>query len=235
MTFEEIPTRRHFLVLSGTGLAALLVGCAKDATANKTNASLAGTPDGSGADTAGGGSDTTASGDCTVTDPDVPGPFYVEGVPVRNDLDLYGHAGTKLMLSGLVLDANCNPIPNAIVDIWHAYPTTVNAADLTRADSVDYDNTSAEMHYRGQTATDADGRYSFQTKKPGWYLNGNRFRPTHIHVKVWVNGTERLTTQLYFKGDPYIEGDPWASDARALDLVNNEDGSESGSFDFVLA
>lgn len=234
MTFKEVPTRRHFLMLAGTGLAGIIVGCTKKSATESGDSGFGGVAGGPSEDTAGSGPGTAPPSDCTVTESDMPGPFYIEGVPVRNDLDLYGHDGTKLTLSGFVLDADCNPIPNAVVDIWHAYPTTVAVEDLTRADSVDYDNSSPEMRYRGQTATDADGRYVFYTKKPGWYLNGNNFRPLHIHVKIWVNGTERLTTQLYFKGDPHIEGDPWASVTRALDIVVNDDGSESGSFDFVV-
>ena len=234
MMFKKTPTRRHFLALTGTGVAGILVGCSKDTSTDADGPSGGIGPRQTGADTGGEGVGDTPPADCALTESDMPGPFYVEGVPVRNNLDLYGHAGTKLTFSGLVLDADCTPIPNAVVDIWHAYPTTVSVEELTRDDSVDYDNTSPEKRYRGQTATDADGRYVFHTKKPGWYLNGNRFRPLHIHVKVWVNGTERLTTQLYFKDDPYIEGDPWASVKRALDITVNEDGSERAVFDFVV-
>ena len=146
--------------------------------------------------------------DCEQTANDIEGPFYRPNVPVRSELDLYGDAGTELTLSGRVLDLDCNPIPNAVVDIWHADPTDVPVADLVDSDSVDYDNTSSEMRYRGQTATDAEGRYSFHTKKPGWYLNGGTFRPMHIHVKVWVGDNLKLTSQLYFAGDPTFPATP---------------------------
>ena len=186
-----------------------------------------------------GSSDTTDGGtameDCTVTDSDIEGPYYISDVPIRSNLDLYGDAGIVLTLSGRVLDADCNPIPDAVVEIWHADPTTTPVGELTAADSVDYANTSSEMRYRGQTATDAEGRYTFQTKKPGWYLNGSRFRPMHIHVKVWSGGIERLTTQLYFSGDPYIEGDAWAAEDRAVVLASDGPGRESGTFNSTLA
>jgi protocatechuate 3,4-dioxygenase beta subunit len=171
---------------------------------------------------------------CAPTDPDIPGPFYRPGVPIRSDLDLYGDAGVRLTLSGLVLGLDCNPIPDAVVEIWHADPTTVPVEELTAADSVDYDHTSAEMRYRGQIATDADGRYTFHTKKPGWYRVGSTFRPMHLHVKVWVGDRERLTTQLYFHGDPYIEGDPWASLDRAVTAVAAGEGRETATFNFTV-
>ena len=171
---------------------------------------------------------------CDATDDDIEGPFYRSDAPVRSDLDLYGDPGTVFLLSGFVLDRDCNPIADAVVEIWHADPTAVPVDELTSTDSVDYDNSSADMRYRGQIGTDADGRYAFRTKKPGWYLNGPRFRPMHFHMKVWVGGVERLTTQLYFEGDPYIEGDAWASLDRALAVVTEGVGVESARFDFTL-
>jgi protocatechuate 3,4-dioxygenase beta subunit len=140
-----------------------------------------------------------------------------------------------LTLSGWVTDVECNPIPGAIVEIWHAEPTTKTPSELTAADSAPYDNSSSEMKYRGQMAADSEGRYSFHTKKPGWYLNGGTFRPSHIHVKIWVEGEERLTTQLYFEGDPFIPDDPWATAERSVSTTIAEDGSETGRFDFAIA
>ena len=127
------------------------------------------------------------------------------------------------------------PIADAVIEMWHGDPTTVAAEDLTAADSVGYDTGSAEMRYYGQFSTDAEGRYSFHSKKPGWYLNGSVFRPSHIHVKVYVGGEERLTTQLYFRGDPYIAGDPWATDARSISLTTSSTGAATGEFDFTMA
>ena len=235
MTPRPMHSRRHFLVLAGTGLVGVLAGCSKKSSDSSTSSANMDSGNWLGGGVVLDTGSVQPPDDCTVTESDNPGPFYIEGVPVRNDLDLYGDPGVELTLSGFVLDSDCNPIPNAVVDIWHADPTTVAVEDLTPADSVPYDNTSSEMRYRGQTATNAEGRYSFHTKKPGWYLNGSNFRPMHIHVKIWVDGTERLTTQLYFEGDPHMEGDPWASAARALVLVPEGDGAESGTFNFTIA
>tara|TARA_B100000683_G_scaffold275500_2_gene326498 strand:+ start:1739 stop:2509 length:771 start_codon:yes stop_codon:yes gene_type:complete len=249
-------TRRYFLKASGIGLGTLVLGCPSN---RKPKSKISGQQDGGETTTArfdagnsqtsqvindAGGEQATNHGDdagpedlidCEQTANDIEGPFYRPNVPVRSELDLYGDAGTELTLSGRVLDLDCNPIPNAVVDIWHADPTDVPVADLVDSDSVDYDNTSSEMRYRGQTATDAEGRYSFHTKKPGWYLNGGTFRPMHIHVKVWVGDNLKLTSQLYFAGDPYISGDPWASLDRAVVLSADGPGAEKGTFNFVIS
>jgi protocatechuate 3,4-dioxygenase beta subunit len=111
----------------------------------------------------------------------------------------------------------------------------VAVEDLVEGDSVDYDHDSEEMQYRGQMATDEKGGYSFHTLKPGWYLNSGLFRPSHIHIKIWVDGIERLTTQLYFEGDPKIEADSWAEEELEVTLSKAADGSATGSFDFSVS
>src|SRR5262245_57567273 len=88
---------------------------------------------------------------CPETPPDIEGPFYVPGVPVREELDLYGDVGPRLTIDGVVLDTTCTPIEAAVVEIWHVGPNG------------NYDNHSPEMRYRGQTSTDVDGSYHFHT------------------------------------------------------------------------
>ena len=110
-------------------------------------------------------------------------------------------------------------IPNAVIDIWHA-----NAEG-------DYDNTGG-YHLRGKTTSNESGIYIFETIKPGKYLNGDTFRPAHIHVKITAPDYPTLTTQIYFTGDEDIPGDPAASvtsgvyDAtnRILETTTNTDG-----------
>ena len=67
-----------------------------------------------------------------------------------------------------------------------------------------YDLDSPEMKYYGQLAADETGFYRFKTILPGAYATGaDDYRPKHYHIKIWVNGEQRLTTQLYFKDDPF--------------------------------
>ena len=178
------------------------------------------------ADTAGVG-DTAGAVDtgprvCNETSPNIEGPFWVPGVPERSELDLYDDDGISLTISGQVTDTDCNPIPGAVVEVWHANPSGI------------YDNHSPKKRYRGQLAADASGHYSFHTLKPGWYLNGPRFRPSHIHIKIWVEGRQIKTTQLYFEGDPYIDGDEFVVDDLILPLSGSEATGLMGRFDFAV-
>ena len=222
MTRDRIE-RRAFIKSGAACLSLLAVGCAPTETDGGEDT---GTPSG-GADSAeptdtGLGPDTdTASESCTLTADNIQGPFYISSSPVRTELDLYGHQGESLTLSGMLLDTSCEPIVGGVIEVWHARP------DGT------YDNASDEMEYRGQFASGADGSWSFHTLMPGKYLNGSDYRPAHIHVKVWVGGKEVLTTQLYFEGDTHLASDPWALPELAVALLN-VDGDLSGVFDIVV-
>ena len=127
--------------------------------------------------------------------------------------------------SGTVYESGCAAgLEGAIVEFWHADP------------SGSYDNKSEEMRYRCRITTDANGFYQLKTLLPGRYKNGSTFRPQHIHVKVFdAELVERLTTQLYVEGDPYIECDPFASSSLVIPFTGSESTSLSAeNVDFVL-
>ncbi len=159
------------------------------------------------------------------------GPFYTPNAPglLNNELSQSNEPGTKLILSGRVLNINCDEfIPNTEIDIWHAN------------DAGSYDNTGFNL--RGKTLTNTQGFYLFETVKPGLYLNGLSYRPSHIHFKITPPGFPTLTTQLYFQGDPNITNDNAASitsgiyDAsdRIIPLTANSQGHLEGTWDIVI-
>ena len=128
------------------------------------------------------------------------GPFYTKNPPeIKNgQLADSNEAGERLIISGRVTNNDCTEyIENAVIDVWHA------------DDSGAYDNTGYKL--RGKTKSDNQGYYSFETIKPGKYLNGNEYRPSHIHFKITAPGKSTLTTQLYFEGDTSIKNDAAAS------------------------
>jgi catechol 1,2-dioxygenase len=161
---------------------------------------------------------------CYITEDNILGPFYKANAPFDGNLadDL---AGELMLIEGTVYGCDCEtPLAGAVVDVWQA--------DSEGA----YD--SAGFTLRGRIETDADGRYSLLTIKPGWYLNGNQFRPAHIHYKVSHQDGAALTTQLYFEGDPYIPDDPFVKDSLVIPLSTGQvRGSTAliGTFDVVLA
>jgi len=147
------------------------------------------------------------------------GPFYKPGAPLRSALLEPGMAGTPLTVTGRVLDTSGRPLNGALLDIWQA--------DHTGA----YDNTGFRL--RGRIYSDDDGRYSLRTIKPLHYGSPNDMRPAHIHVKASVENSPILTTQLYFKGDPWNHHDPDVRPTLIMSPRHVSDGL-AAQFDFVL-
>jgi len=165
-------------------------------------------------------------GNCETTN-DILGPFYRPNAPQRTNLDLYNEGGKKLKIVGKVFSNDCTTeLENAIVEIWQAN---------TKGG---YDNDTSEYRYRSTAITPKKGDYTFDTIVPGRYLNGALLRPSHVHFRVRAAGHQELISQIYFKNDPYIEKDPWASDTKAqdriLEMIAEGDGS-TVTFNIFLA
>ncbi len=150
----------------------------------------------------------------------IEGPFYKRGAPNRSVLVAPGDAGERLALGGRVLSTSCEPIGDAVLDIWQA----------DARGGYDLDG----FRFRGALTTDAQGRWQLRTIVPGRYLNGNRYRPAHLHVKLRAKGYRPLTTQLYFDGDPYNEGDDFIVSSLIM-ATRKERDARVASFDFALA
>jgi len=156
---------------------------------------------------------------CEATADNIEGPFYKPGAPSRATLVGDRDRGERLVLAGTVRGADCQPLAGTVLDIWHA--------DARGG----YDNDGWGL--RGTLVTDRQGRFVVHTIVPGRYLNGRRYRPSHVHVKVRAARHAELTTQLYFEGDPYIEGDPFV--VPSLIMAHRRDGAiRRAMFDFVV-
>ena len=149
-----------------------------------------------------------------ITPAQVEGPFYPVDDAADTDLDLTminGHAetakGEVILVRGQVRDTEGRPVSGAIVDVWQAnhdgrysHPDDKNTAPL-----------DPNFQGWGLVTTDADGRYGFKTIKPGAYplsfLGEEGWRCQHIHFIVSEPNFEKLTTQMYFDGDPLIAQD----------------------------
>ena len=140
---------------------------------------------------------------CAPTEANPEGPFYIGGAPFRTQIAPGGEPGERLVVSGTVLSAAaCRPLQGAVVDVWHA-----NAAGMYYG--LEGAAGDEAWQLRGRARTGEDGAYRFETILPGRYpLSPSRLRPRHIHYLVTAPGHRPLATQLYFAGDPSLEGDP---------------------------
>ena len=112
--------------------------------------------------------------------------------------------GERIILHGRILDENARPVPNTLVEIWQA-----NAGGRYRHKKDTYlAPIDPNFGGCGRTLTDDQGYYYFRTVKPGaypWRNHVNNWRPAHVHVSVFGTGfAQRLITQCYFEGDPFI-------------------------------
>jgi protocatechuate 3,4-dioxygenase beta subunit len=143
------------------------------------------------------------------------GPYYSAGSPQRTSLveDL---PGTRLLLTGYVLDIDCRPVPGAWIDFWQADSQGV------------YDNTGYTL--RGHQYTDENGRYTLETIVPGQYPG----RTEHIHVKVQSPGGPVLVTQLYFPAAAQNEADLFFDEKLLIDITEEGADKIRARFDFVV-
>jgi protocatechuate 3,4-dioxygenase beta subunit len=147
------------------------------------------------------------------------GPFYKPGAPVRSVLLEKGMAGTPLTVTGRILDTHGRPLKGALLDIWQA------------DHKGSYDNTGFLL--RGKLYTDDEGRYTLRTVKPLFYGEPGDMRPAHIHVKASFGKSPILTTQLYFKGDPWIHNDAGVRPSLIMSPRRESEGLVA-KFDFVI-
>jgi protocatechuate 3,4-dioxygenase beta subunit len=146
--------------------------------------------------------------------------------------------GQLLHVMGRVLGRDGKPVVGAKMEVWQAnsfgrydHPSDNNSAPL-----------DPNFEGFGEVLTDANGRYHFETVKPGKYPAGQSVRPPHIHFEI-TGQVDRLVTQMYFEGEPDNAHDQWlhsTSRPEALivplrpPLAEFEPESRLAIFDIVL-
>jgi protocatechuate 3,4-dioxygenase beta subunit len=136
------------------------------------------------------------------------GPFYPDKLPLDTDNDLIvindsitPAVGDITHLTGQILDANGNPLKNALVEIWQC---DAKGVYLHTNDSSNKEK-QRDKNFQGfgRFLTGTKGEYYFRTIKPVAYPG----RTPHIHFKIKKAGKELLTTQCYIKGEARNEKD----------------------------
>lgn len=146
------------------------------------------------------------------------GPMYVANPPQRSNLraDPRNAGGQPLILTGAVVNRQCQPIANAVVDIWHT--------DAQGKYDLNETYTS-----RGYTLTGADGRFRVETIFPFIYMG----RTAHIHVKITPPGGATLTSQLYFPNEATNSGDAIFEPSLLVTLSETPEGQQA-DYTFVM-
>ncbi|MBL8701898.1 MAG: protocatechuate 3,4-dioxygenase subunit beta [Alphaproteobacteria bacterium] len=141
------------------------------------------------------------------------GPVYGHEAVKPEDADLTRQAkgepqGERIIVAGRVLDEDDRPVPHTLIEIWqcNAAGRYTHVADQHPAPL------DPNFFGAGRVVTDAEGRYSFTTVKPGaypWRNHHNAWRPAHIHFSLFgPSFLSRVVTQMYFPNDPLLPFDP---------------------------
>ena len=121
---------------------------------------------------------------CWLTPALTEGPYYFNANLVRQNIT-EGRPGMAFHMSITVIDFNCNPIPNVLVDVWHCDKDGNYSG---------YNGFVGQTFMRGIQLTDSNGVAVFDTVYPGWYPG----RATHIHFKVRLDSSTFVTSQYCF-------------------------------------
>lgn len=131
---------------------------------------------------------------CWLTPQKTEGPYYFNPNLLRSDIRISTnnnvfHDGIQLNMAITVIDIDCNPVHNVLVDVWHC-----NKDGIYSGYSQPGGNYVGHDFMRGIQLTDIKGVSNFITSYPGWYPG----RATHIHFKVRLNSTTFVTSQYCF-------------------------------------
>lgn len=116
------------------------------------------------------------------------GPFFSFGLlDLERSQVVPPEDNDAVRIEGRVLDGDGRPVPDAMVEIWQA----------------DDDGRYAEGFGWARSGCDADGRYSFVTRKPGRVADGEGgLQAPHISVLVFARGLLKpVRTRMYFPGE----------------------------------
>ena len=136
------------------------------------------------------------------------GPYLHIGMDWAVDPDFAGAQvkGERVSVTGGIVDGDAKPVNDAMLEIWQAnshgrYAHPDDARDLP------LDEGFAGW---GRVTTDEDGRFRFNTIKPGRVPAADgRLQAPHLNVTIFMRGMlKQLVVRMYFDGDAANADDP---------------------------
>jgi protocatechuate 3,4-dioxygenase, alpha subunit len=130
------------------------------------------------------------------------GPFYELGL-LWLCSDTFAEAdapGERIVVSGKVLDGQGRPVPDALLEVWHADAR----GKYAHADDTQNSPAHAGFFGFGRVPTNDEGSFRFATIKPGRVrAPDGKLQAPHLAVSVFCRGLlRRLVTRLYFPDEP---------------------------------
>jgi protocatechuate 3,4-dioxygenase alpha subunit len=126
------------------------------------------------------------------------GPFFHFGLTADRALGRVAGPevrGERIRLRFTLLDGDGSPVPDGMIELWQADAEGRYQSDGTFCGF-------------GRLATDAEGRCTFETVRPGRVADGHGLQAAHINVSVFARGlSARLCTRVYFDGDTGLADD----------------------------
>ena len=132
------------------------------------------------------------------------GPFFRIGLiygKAQNDLVNEQTSGERITLTGVVLDGDGQPIPDAMIEIWQPDANGIfnHPADPLQG--------QADPHFRGfgRAENRNAGKYVFKTIRPG----SRDGQAPYINFHVFARGMlVHAMTRIYFSDEPANADDP---------------------------
>jgi protocatechuate 3,4-dioxygenase alpha subunit len=140
------------------------------------------------------------------------GPFFKIGLAwlYQTDIAGPGASGERITIEGQILDADGQPVPDGVLEIWQAN------SHGKYAHPDDTQDKPLEPGFRGygRIPTDDQGRFRFTTIKPGGVPGPDgpgaekKLQAPHLAISVFTRGLlRRLITRMYFPDDPANQED----------------------------
>jgi protocatechuate 3,4-dioxygenase alpha subunit len=167
------------------------------------------------------------------------GPYFRIGLQWLFKENLVGPdvAGEPIEIVGRVLDADGQPVPDAMLELWQAN------SQGRYAHPEDTQEKPIEKGFQGfgRIPTAEDGSFHFTTVKPGRVPGpADKLQAPHIVVSVFMRGLlRRLITRIYFPDEPANSEDyalALVEPSRRATLIARESAGREGllEWDVVL-
>ena len=140
--------------------------------------------------------------------------------------------GTRIQLSGTIVDPNGKPVSGVKMFLYHTDATGYYSRPV---------NNPRQARLRGTLWSNASGQYSFNTIKPAHYGDVSSPPAMHIHVHLQApDGPEHWVESFYFEDDPRLRvEDPKRQGelgrfSNIISLSSNDGGVLKGIRDFRI-